>query len=241
MKELVQWWLCLNKVGGQLSRWVSGQWISELVGRWLVVGGSLVFVGGSMNDLSVVHVSVIDGWWVGREPVGRSVVGYRWSVACRWSFGSVIRLKERKDWKMPCRKNMKPFVRQPKQLVGDDFPDNVKEVKAIHSMNQSISNEILSVSSSFPRNPTSFYSSNSKASTRINHSLKFGNRKKNFHCPQLTNNWNQKQQSWLEQNYIWFTLWNLNLIQQKRYNSFRLVVLKIILANGPSIPWIRRF
>ena len=67
------------------------------MGQWLVVGGSVVFVGGLVNDLSMVQVSVVDGRWIGGEPVGRSVVGYRWSVACRWSFGFVIRLKERKD------------------------------------------------------------------------------------------------------------------------------------------------
>ena len=57
----------------------------------------MVFVGGSVNGLSVVQVSVIDGRWVGGEHVGSSVVGYRWSVASRWSCGFIIRLKERKD------------------------------------------------------------------------------------------------------------------------------------------------
>ena len=87
---------------------------------------------------------------------------------------------------MPCQKIIKPFVRQPKKLLGDDFADNVKEVKATRSMNQSISNEILSASSSFPRNPTSFYSSNSKTKSNINHYLNFEGRKKKFHCPQLS-------------------------------------------------------
>ena len=87
---------------------------------------------------------------------------------------------------MPCPKIIKPFVRQPKKLLGDEFADNVKEVKATHSMNKTISNEILSVSSSFPRNPTSLYSSNSKASSNINHYLNFEGRNKKFHCPQLS-------------------------------------------------------
>ena len=42
-----------------------------------------------------------------------------------------------------------------KQLLGDDLADNVKKAKAAHSMNQSISNKRLRLSSSFPRNPTS--------------------------------------------------------------------------------------
>ena len=50
-------------------------------------------------------------------------------------------------------------------LLGDDLADNVKKAKAAHSMNQSISNKRLRLSSSSPRNPTSLYSSNSKASS----------------------------------------------------------------------------
>ena len=45
------------------------------MGQWLVVGGSVVFVGGLVNDLSMVQVLVVDGRWIGGEPVGRSVVG----------------------------------------------------------------------------------------------------------------------------------------------------------------------
>ena len=44
-----------------------------------------------------------------------------------------------------------------KQLLGDVLADNVKKAKTIHSMNQSISNNRLRLSSSCPRNPTSLY------------------------------------------------------------------------------------
>ena len=60
-----------------------------------------------------------------------------------------------------------------KQLLGDDLADNVKKAKATHSMNQSISNKRLRLSSSSPRNPTSLYSSNSKASASATNSLNF--------------------------------------------------------------------
>ena len=80
-----------------------------------------------------------------------------------------------------------------KQLLGDDLADNVKKAKATHSMNQSISNKRLRLSSSSPRNPTSLHSSNSKASA--SHSLNFQGRKKKFQRPQPTTTWNQKQLS----------------------------------------------
>ena len=59
MTELVQWWLCKKslvspRVGGQLSWWVSGRWISEWVSRWSV------------------------GRWVGGGPAGGSGVSGRW-------------------------------------------------------------------------------------------------------------------------------------------------------------------
>ena len=91
-----------------------------------------------------------------------------------------------------------------KQLLGDDLADNVKKAKATHSMNQSISNKRLRLSSSSPRNPTSLYFSNSKASASASatatHSLNFQDRKKNFQRPQSTNRWNQKQQPPMKQN-----------------------------------------
>ena len=59
------------------------------------------------------------------------------------------------------------------QLLGEDLADNVEKVKATHSMNQSISNKRLRLSSSSARNPTFLYSSNSKASTSTTHSLTF--------------------------------------------------------------------
>ena len=37
-------------------------------------------VGRSVENLSVGRWSVVDGWWVGRGPVGGSVVSDRWSV-----------------------------------------------------------------------------------------------------------------------------------------------------------------
>ena len=60
-----------------------------------------------------------------------------------------------------------------KQLLGDDLADNMKKPKATHFMNQSISDKRLRLSSTSPRNPTSLYSSNSRASTSITHSLNF--------------------------------------------------------------------
>ena len=89
-----------------------------------------------------------------------------------------------------------------KQLVGDDLADNVKKAKATHSMNQSISNKSMRLSSSSPRNPTSLYLSNSKASAsaRATHSLNFQGRKKNFQCLQPTTKWNQNQQPRMRRN-----------------------------------------
>ena len=87
-----------------------------------------------------------------------------------------------------------------KQLREDNSADNVKKAKGTHSMNQSISNKRLRLSSSSPRNPTSLYSSNSKASTITTHSLKFQGGKKNFQRPQPTTRWNQKQQPRMKRN-----------------------------------------
>ena len=84
-----------------------------------------------------------------------------------------------------------------KQLLGDDLADKVKKVKATHSMDQSISNKSLRLSS---RNPTSLYSSSSKTSTSTTHSLNFQGRKKNFQRPQSTTRWNQKQQPQMKRN-----------------------------------------
>ena len=69
------------------------------------------------------------------------------------------------------------------QSLRDDLPDNVKKAKATHYMNQSISNKRLRLSSSSPRNPTSLYSSSSKASTSATHYLNFPGLKKNFQLP----------------------------------------------------------
>ena len=76
----------------------------------------------------------------------------------------------------------------------DDWADNVNKAKTKHSMNQSISNKRLRLSSSSPRNPTSLYSSNSKASTSTTRSLNFQGRKKNLQQRQPTTRWNQNQQ-----------------------------------------------
>ena len=99
-----------------------------------------------------------------------------------------------------------------KELREDNSADNVKKAKGTHSMNQSISNKRLRLSSSSPRNPTSLYSSNSKANTITTHSLKFQGRKKNFQRPQPTTRWNQKQQSRMKRNETLSTLWKLNHI-----------------------------
>ena len=80
-----------------------------------------------------------------------------------------------------------------KQLLGNDSADNVKKEKATHSMNQSISNKRLRLSPSSPRNPTSLYSSKSKASTSSTHSLNFQGGKKNFQLLQPSTKWNQKK------------------------------------------------
>ena len=92
------------------------------------------------------------------------------------------------DYKTICEQDHS----DPKQLLGNDLADNVKKAKATHSMNQSISNKRLRLSSSSPRNPTSFYLSNSKASASASatHSLNFQGRKKNFQHPQPTARWN---------------------------------------------------
>ena len=87
-----------------------------------------------------------------------------------------------------------PDYSDSKHLLEDDLADNVKKAKATHSTNQSISNKRLRLSSSSPGNPTSLYSSNSKASTSTTHSLNFQGRKNNFQRPQLTTRWKQNQQ-----------------------------------------------
>ena len=87
-----------------------------------------------------------------------------------------------------------------KELLGDDLADNVKKAEATHSMNQSISNKRLRLSSSSPRNLTSLYSSSSNASTSSNHSLNFQDRMKNYQRLQPTTRWNQKQQPWMKWN-----------------------------------------
>ena len=87
-----------------------------------------------------------------------------------------------------------------KQMLGEGLTDNVKKAKATHSMNQSISNKRLRLSSSSPRNPTSLHSSTSKASTSSTHSLNFQSRKKNFQRPQPSTRWNQKQQPQIKRN-----------------------------------------
>ena len=79
-----------------------------------------------------------------------------------------------------------------KQMLGDYLADNVKKANSTYSMNQSISNKRLRLSSSSSRSPTSLYSSNSKASTSSSHLLRFQGRIKNFHRPQSPTRWNQK-------------------------------------------------
>ena len=100
------------------------------------------------------------------------------------------------DYKTICEQDPSDY----KQLLGNDLVDNVKKAKATHSINQSISNKRLRLSSSSPRNPTSLYSSNSKARASATHSLNFQGRKKNFQRPQPTTRWNQKQQPQIKQN-----------------------------------------
>ena len=101
-----------------------------------------------------------------------------------------------KDYKTICQQ----VHSNSKQMLGDDLAHNVKKAKAIHSINQSISYKRLGLFSSSPRNPTSFYSSNSKAGTNRTHSLNFQGRKKNFQRPQSTIRWNQKQQPQIKWN-----------------------------------------
>ena len=79
-----------------------------------------------------------------------------------------------------------------KQMLGDYLADNVKKANSTYSVNQSISNKRLRLSSSSSRSPTSLYSSNSKASTSSSHLLRFQGRIKNFHRPQSPTRWNQK-------------------------------------------------
>ena len=79
-----------------------------------------------------------------------------------------------------------------KQMLGDYLADNVKKANSTYSMNQSISNKRLRLSSSSSRSPTSLYSSYSKASTSSSHLLRFQGRIKNFHRPQSPTRWNQK-------------------------------------------------
>ena len=114
---------------------------------------------------------------------------------------------ERKErLKNPLSEDYKNICKQDhsdtKQLLGNDLADNRKKAKATYSMNQSISHKRLRLSSSSPRNPTSPYSSNSKASASasVTHSLNFQGRKKNFQHPQPTTRWNQKQQPWMKRN-----------------------------------------
>ena len=87
-----------------------------------------------------------------------------------------------------------------KQFLGDDLADNLKKAKATYSMNQSISNKRLRLSSGSPRISKSLYSSKLKVSTSATHSLNFQGCKKNFQHPQPTTRWNQKQQPRMKQN-----------------------------------------
>ena len=70
------------------------------------------------------------------------------------------------DYKIICEQDHSDY----KQLFGDDLADNVKKAKAT----QFTSNKRLRLTSSSPRNPTSLYSSNVKASTSTSHSLNLG-------------------------------------------------------------------
>ena len=89
---------------------------------------------------------------------------------------------------MPYRKIIKPFVRKTNLNLNNCYvrKDNITKAKATHSINQFISSKRLRVPFSSPRNPTFLYSSNSKASTSIIHSLNFQGIKKNFQRLQLT-------------------------------------------------------
>ena len=70
-----------------------------------LVGVGESMVSGSVEDLSVVQMSVVGGWWVGGGPVGGSVVGCWWSVGrlktCRWVGGSVENLSAGR-WLVHC-------------------------------------------------------------------------------------------------------------------------------------------
>ena len=87
-----------------------------------------------------------------------------------------------------------PDLSDSKNLLGDDLADIVKKEKVTHSMNQSISNKRLTLSSSSPTNPTSLYLSSSKASTSASHFSNLQGRKENFQRLQPNTRWNQKQQ-----------------------------------------------
>ena len=50
-----------------------------------MVGGLVVGGRWAVEHLFVGRLSVVGRWWVGGGPVGGSVVGCRWSVACRSS------------------------------------------------------------------------------------------------------------------------------------------------------------
>ena len=54
--------------------------VARSVEHLSVVGGRLSVISGSVEDLSVDQLLVVSGRWVGGEPVGRSLVDYRWSV-----------------------------------------------------------------------------------------------------------------------------------------------------------------
>ena len=79
------------------------------------------------------------------------------------TFGIKERLKNGlpEDYKIICEQDHSDY----KQLLGDDLADNVKKAKAT---------QFISMEASSPRNPTSLYSSNLKASTITSHSLNLG-------------------------------------------------------------------
>ena len=95
-----------------------------------------------------------------------------------------------KDYRTICE----PHHSDSKKLLGDDLADNMKKAKTTHSMNQSISNKRLTISSNSPTDPTSLYSSSSSASTSVFHSSNIQDGEKTFQRLQPTTRWNQKQQ-----------------------------------------------
>ena len=113
-----------------------------------------------------------------------------------------------KDYKTICEQDHS----HSKEMLGDDLAGNGKKTKAAHSINQSISNKRLRLSSSCPRDPTFLYSSNSKTSTSATHFLNIQGSKKNFQHPQPTTRWNQKQQLQMKWNKMLSTTWKLKLI-----------------------------